>query len=201
MQLFSITEQPNSCDRQAMLHLARQTLELHLGDAGHRIPPQSSGNTAAFKRENALFVTLKQRQKLRGCIGRVTAGMPLAESIPLYAYQAAFADYRFRPLRREELTFTEIELSLLTSPTAVADYRQIVIGRDGIILKKGERMALFLPQVAVEQQWSLTETLRHLADKAGIEPHLAVAANGGCNYEAFQSICISEISRNETALQ
>ena len=43
-----------------------------------------------------------------------------------------------------------------------------MIGRHGIILSKGFRAATFLPQVAPEQGWDLSETLQHLSLKAGL---------------------------------
>jgi uncharacterized protein (TIGR00296 family) len=50
----------------------------------------------------------------------------------------------------------------------VGSWRDIVLGRDGIVLERGPRRALFLPQVAQEQGWTLEETLTALARKAGL---------------------------------
>ena len=41
-------------------------------------------------------------------------------------------------------------------------------GRDGVLLEKGPRKAVFLPQVATEQGWGRRELLEHLALKAGL---------------------------------
>jgi uncharacterized protein (TIGR00296 family) len=67
-----------------------------------------------------------------------------------------------------ELSSIEIEISALTVPEPVSSYRDIVLGKHGIILKQGSRQAVFLPQVAPEQGWDLAETLRHLSLKAGL---------------------------------
>ena len=53
-------------------------------------------------------------------------------------------------------------------PAPVASYQDIRIGTDGVILQKGSRSAVFLPQVAPEQGWDVTQTLTHLAMKAGL---------------------------------
>jgi AMMECR1 domain-containing protein len=50
----------------------------------------------------------------------------------------------------------------------VASYRDIVIGRHGMVLELRGRSAVFLPQVAPEQGWDLATTLTHLAYKAGL---------------------------------
>ena len=71
-------------------------------------------------------------------------------------------------MKADELAAIEIEISALTPPVPVSSYRDIVLGRDGIIMKKGSHQAVFLPQVAPEQGWDLPETLRHLALKAGL---------------------------------
>jgi uncharacterized protein (TIGR00296 family) len=63
-----------------------------------------------------------------------------------------------------------LEISVLTHPRTVPSTEAIVIGRDGIILEKDGKRALFLPQVAPDQGWDLPETLRHLCMKAGLPP-------------------------------
>ena len=45
---------------------------------------------------------------------------------------------------------------------------EIVIGRDGVLLRKEGHSAVYLPQVAVEQGWNKEETLDHLCVKAGL---------------------------------
>jgi len=46
---------------------------------------------------------------------------------------------------------------------------EIVLGRDGIYMIKGNRHGTFLPQVATETGWNKEEFLGHCArDKAGI---------------------------------
>ena len=45
-----------------------------------------------------------------------------------------------------------------------------MVGKHGMVMTKGGRSAVFLPQVAPEQGWGIEETLTHLAIKAGIPP-------------------------------
>jgi uncharacterized protein (TIGR00296 family) len=71
-------------------------------------------------------------------------------------------------VRPEELPAIAIEISVLSAPRYVDSYNDIVVGRDGVILEKGNRRATFLPQVAPEQGWDLATMLSHLAMKAGL---------------------------------
>ena len=56
----------------------------------------------------------------------------------------------------------------MTRPRSVPSSDDIRIGTDGIVLNKAGRSAVFLPQVAPEQGWDLSETLTHLSRKAGL---------------------------------
>ena len=124
--------------------------------------------TPALLQHRGAFVTLKVHGALRGCIGYIQPIEPLYEAVQQNAINAATRDSRFNPVEADELPAIEIEISALTTPVAVSSYHDIVLGRDGVILKKGPHQAVFLPQVAPEQGWDLPETLRHLALKAGL---------------------------------
>ena len=68
----------------------------------------------------------------------------------------------------EELEQLHLEVSALTAPREVGSYKEIKIGRDGVVLVVGRRQAVYLPQVAPEQGWDVAETLTHLSQKAGL---------------------------------
>ena len=100
---------------------------------------------------------------------------------------AAVSDPRFPVVREDELPGLEIEISALTPLREVAGTEDIEVGRHGILLIKGTRRAVFLPQVATEQGWDLATTLDHLALKAGLP---ADAWREGCRFEVFEAeIC------------
>jgi AMMECR1 domain-containing protein len=56
----------------------------------------------------------------------------------------------------------------LTPFTRINNADEIVLGRDGVIVKKGGKQAVFLPQVATETGWSKEEFLDQLCYKAGL---------------------------------
>jgi AmmeMemoRadiSam system protein A len=130
--------------------------------------------TPALRAPGAAFVTLKLREdparpaRLRGCIGTLEASGPLHEAVARFACESAFGDPRFPPLAAAELEHLEIEISVLGAPHAVDGPDAIAPGRHGVMLDKPPHRAVFLPQVATEQGWGVTELLEHLALKAGL---------------------------------
>ena len=117
-----------------------------------------------------MFVTLERDGELRGCIGRVETNQPLAELVPAMALAAALEDPRFEPVRAAEVAALRLELSVLTAPVPLApvDPAAIVIGRDGLIVRRGARQGLLLPQVAREWSWNAQAFLEATCRKAGL---------------------------------
>jgi AmmeMemoRadiSam system protein A len=105
------------------------------------------------------------------------------------ALQAAFEDPRFRKVTLEEVPKLEIEISVLTPMTPVSGPEEIVVGRDGVLLQKGGRSAVFLPQVAPEQGWGRDEMLDNLSQKAGLS---AKAWREGTRFSTFQALVFGE---------
>ncbi len=155
---------------QALLGLARATLstELRGSDDLHRAMA-ALPQTPRLDCRQAVFVTLKSRGQLRGCIGQVDPEYPLIEAVVRSALDSAFKDRRFEPVVPPELGDLSFELTILSVPRQVASHRDIVLGKHGIILSLARRRSLFLPQVPREQGWDLPETLRALSRKAGLD--------------------------------
>ena len=126
-----------------------------------------------LKEDGASFVTLTQNGKLRGCIGSLIATRPLVEDIISNAKNAAFRDPRFAKLTREEIQFTDIEVSVLTKPelleySDIEDLKtKVKPNIDGVILKLNEYQATFLPQVW-EELPLFENFFGHLLQKAGL---------------------------------
>ncbi len=172
-------------EKKDLLRLARWTLEYVL-DKG-KLPSDAEVPitlTERMKEPGAVFVTLKINDELRGCIGEIFATKPLYKSVIQNAYNAGFKDPRFYPITKDELSKIKIEISLLTPPRKINHYNEIELGKHGIILKKGYHQALFLPQVAPEQNWNLEQTLQHLSMKAGLYPD---AYKEGAEFEVFEA--------------
>jgi AmmeMemoRadiSam system protein B/AmmeMemoRadiSam system protein A len=154
-----------SVDRRALLGFARETIRRYLLT---ETTPLARGFSSDLYRKQGAFVTLKKNGELRGCIGHMTEDMPLCQVVGAMALQAAFNDRRFDSLRYDELREIEIEVSVLSPFRQVSGPEAIVLGRDGVMLRKGGRSAVFLPQVPVEQGWDLYQMLDRLCLKAGL---------------------------------
>ena len=186
---------PVAADLSAPLTLGdKRALVRHARDTITRIvrtdtAPLSRGIEARLMREQGVFVTLRKHGELRGCIGRIIPDGPLHWLVGAMALQAATNDPRFDPVRADELNQIELDVSILTTPREIARPGDIVIGRDGVILSKNGRSAVFLPEVAVEQGWSRDEMLDNLCLKAGLPRG---SWRTGAKLATFQSMLIRE---------
>jgi len=115
-----------------------------------------------------VFVSLYLRGELRGCIGRMDADQPLSVTVLAMAVAAARDDPRFPPLTPDELDDLEVELSVL-SPYRPARADDVVVGRHGVLVRRGARHGVLLPQVATEFGWDRETLLTMVCRKAGLE--------------------------------
>ncbi|MBP9020087.1 MAG: AmmeMemoRadiSam system protein B [Syntrophobacterales bacterium] len=173
-------------DKKTLLAFARKSIARFMET---RTLPLARGFDPRLSTPRGVFVTLMKRGELRGCIGHVPPDTPLVNLVGAMAVKAAFGDPRFEPLGEEELDTVEIEISLLTKPKDVGGVGDVVIGRDGVILQKEGRAALFLPQVAPQQGWGREETLEHLCLKAGLEKW---CWKEGAKLSTFQAVVFGE---------
>lgn len=116
------------------------------------------------------FVTLTEDRRLRGCMGTLGAGEPVATAVTSAAAMAATRDPRFWPVTAAELARLRIEVSVLTPTQPLAAPDAFVPGRHGIIVEARGRRALLLPQVATEMGWGTTDMLEAVCEKAGLRP-------------------------------
>jgi AmmeMemoRadiSam system protein B/AmmeMemoRadiSam system protein A len=172
--------------KRALLAFARATIQRYQ-ETG-TVPMARSLPPPALRTQGA-FVTLTRNGELRGCIGRIVPDGPLGRTVGAMALQAAFDDPRFPPVSREELPQLHIEISALTPMKPVAGAHEIVVGRDGVVLSKGGRSAVFLPQVATEQGWTRDEMLEQLCRKAGLP---AGSWRDGASFSVFQAEVFGE---------
>lgn len=152
--------------KERLLTIARNSIATYL-KTGKKT--QLSEKDAVLLQERGAFVTLHENGQLRGCIGNLMGSGPLYLTVRDMAVEAATGDPRFSPLTQEELTKTEIEISVLSPMERVYSADKINLGTHGVLIKKGFRSGVFLPQVATETGWSKEEFLGVLcAQKAGL---------------------------------
>jgi uncharacterized protein len=155
---------------EVLLPIARSSISTALGK-----PLKVDESRKWLHEQGASFVTLKQNEELRGCIGSLEAHRSLLLDVKANAQAAAFRDPRISPLTIEELDITRIEVSILSpkeplafTSEAHAD-EQLQPGIDGVTIEYGRHRSTFLPQVW-EQLPSTKEFMMHLKQKAGL-PH------------------------------
>ena len=155
-----------SADKKMLLKFARETLEQYFA---LQIIPLPRNINPMLKIKRGVFVTIKKHGELQGCIGNMSGDTPLCTNVGAMALQAAFNDPRFNPLKQEELSLVEIEISALTPYMRIRNSDEIILGRDGVLVKKGNKQAVFLPQVATETGWNKEQFLDQLCYKAGLK--------------------------------
>jgi uncharacterized protein len=160
-------------ERSILLRLARQALES--GVRHQPLEPLDIDSLPPRLREpGATFVTLTEREMLRGCVGALEAYQPLAEDVREHAIAAGLEDYRFPPVQPDEIPRIMIEISRLTAPVPLEydkpeDLLKLLRpGVDGVVLRDGMRRATFLPQVW-EKLPDPHEFLGHLCNKMGVD--------------------------------
>jgi AmmeMemoRadiSam system protein A len=154
-------------EQEKLLRWVRMTIEAVV--RGDR-PGEISGPevTEGLRATRGVFVTLKKRGELRGCIGKMDFERPLWANAVDAAVASALEDTRFQPVTPEELGEITIEISILESPEELPEPGMFDVQRHGIIVQKGWRHALLLPKVAQEQEWDATKTLEMVCEKAGL---------------------------------
>jgi len=154
-----------------LLALARRAIAAALaGDPAPAVP-----TVPGARLHRGAFVTLEEKRDgaLRGCIGRIAGDRPLGGVVRTVAVSAAAQDPRFPPVTAEELSDLRIEISVLgePSPFEPRDPGTLVIGRDGVQVRRGSALGVLLPQVATEHGLGPEAFLAAACRKAGLAPN------------------------------
>jgi AmmeMemoRadiSam system protein B/AmmeMemoRadiSam system protein A len=152
-------------EKKELLAIAKNAITEYVSNG--KVPEIEIKNQK-FKTDGAVFVTIKEKGSLRGCIGHIQAIVPLYKSIINSAIAACSSDPRFPPMTKEELKDMDIEISILSPFVPLKDIKNIQVGKHGLYIMKGTQSGLLLPQVATEFGWSRDEFLEHICMKAGL---------------------------------
>lgn len=176
-------------EKSDLLAIARDTLEWCAAGRKGKFAFDKYDITANLKQTLATFVTLKIGHELRGCMGTLVATDPLYLSAHENAVSAAARDPRFQPVSKSETGEILISVSVLSPMRDIASHAEFKTGEHGIVLEKGGSRAVFLPEVAVEQNWTKEQTLSYLSRKAGLD---SGAWRSGASFKVFESVVFSE---------
>lgn len=160
-------------DRKILLETARHAIQYGL--IYHKPPILELEKYSVRLQENgASFVTLKESNQLRGCIGTLEVYQPLIQDVADHAFSAAFKDHRFSPVNAIEEPLMHISISILSSASEMTFnsekdlLQQLRVGVDGLILNYQNATATFLP-VVWEQLKTPELFLAQLKIKAGLK--------------------------------
>ena len=84
------------------------------------------------------------------------------------AFASAFKDPRFPPLTEGEYKKIDVEISVLSPLYEVGSYKDVVVGKHGIIITKGYYKGVLLPQVATEWGFDNKAFVENGCLKAGL---------------------------------
>jgi len=164
----------NQEDKTFLLRLARETIR-HAAGAGPQPRVDEAVLSPPLVARHGCFVTLFDREQLRGCIGHIFATEPLWRTVIDSAHGAAMRDPRFPAVTAAEVDRLAIEISILSEPklieadTPESRLAHIQPGRHGVVLRLASRCWTFLPQVW-EHFPSVEEFMARLCAKAGVDP-------------------------------
>jgi len=149
--------------------LARRALE-HYILTGDILEPEESLPDALLSNKAGVFVTLKEYNMLRGCIGTTAPTEEnIAKEIIQNAISAGTKDPRFRPVEEDELPDIIYSVDVLEEPESIESIDELDVNKYGVIVQKGLRRGLLLPNLygidTPEEQVAIA------LEKARIEPH------------------------------
>src|SRR5437773_9661873 len=150
--------------RRLLMRLAREAIAAHV--ASRPMPaPEMAGVLAT---PGGVFVSIHNRDELRGCIGHIENDEPLGRVVVRCAIAACSTDPRFPGVTVAELPELDIELSLLGPPEPIAGASDVEIGRHGLVVENGWNRGMLLPQVATERGRDAETFLAQTCHKAGL---------------------------------
>jgi len=156
-----------------LIRLAQETVESYIKQ--NKTPKLkellASGELTPEMEERAgVFVSIKKFGELRGCIGTFgPTKETVAEEIISNAISSATRDPRFPPVNADELPHLSYSVDVLTKPEQVKDQSQLDPKKYGIIVERGGRRGLLLPDL--EGVNTVDDQINICRHKAGIHPY------------------------------
>ena len=153
--------------RRRLLDVARTAITSASTGLGSTNP--TSG--LVFPEASGVFVTIKRRGQLRGCLGTLQNCTALELDVARCAVDSAREDPRFPAVEPAELPELAIEISILSPLERIDSVPDgFTLGVHGLVVEQGPRRGLLLPQVAIEWRWTREQFLSQTCVKAGLPP-------------------------------
>lgn len=139
-------------DWSGLLDVARHAIKYGLS---YHNPPylELEKYPDTIKQQAASFVTLRESNVMRGCVGSVSAHLPLVQDVANHTFAAAFKDSRFASINHIEEPVVHIAISVISELVTInVDSELALISfiesfECGVVLSLDEKKATFLPEV------------------------------------------------------
>jgi AmmeMemoRadiSam system protein A len=149
-----------------VVELAKKALEAYVQNGEVISPPGTL--TAEMEERAGVFVCLKERGQLRGCIGTFLPSCGnVAEEVIRNSIAAGTEDPRFPPVSSDDLHHLTYSVDLLSAPERIHDLKELDPVKYGVIIVGCNRTGLLLPDI--EGVDTAQEQLRIARMKAGIQ--------------------------------
>ena len=158
----------DGAEQDRLLELARVAVAVTAGARPAADLDAAVSRERLSDRRAAAFVTLEERGDLRGCMGVLDSDSPAWASVVRAAGWAARDDPRFRSVSPDELPDIEIEVSILGPLVRLVDPLAWRLGTDGVVVRRGGRRGLLLPEVADMRGMDQIAMLETCCRKAGL---------------------------------
>ena len=167
LQIKKSAEEERKLNENEYVKLAKNTIEHYVKNKEMMDIPEDLSEEL-YIHQGGVFVSIKRDGNLRGCIGTVAPTQKsIAEEIMNNAVEAASKDSRFTELQEEELDEIEISVDVLSPLEDVADKSQLDIKKYGVVVTKGYKRGLLLPDI--EGVKSVDHQIDIALEKAGIK--------------------------------
>ena len=175
------TATPKESGRRGLV-LSDEQKQRIIRAAGFLVRSYALGHQAAFEASDVsqtplsgAFVSLKRNGHLRSCCGMLGQSVPLAQAVEQAAFRSVWDDARFPPVSPGELEHLEMEVWLLDNPEPVQARGEdrlaaVTVGKHGVQVIRGQAHGLFLPSVALDNDWDARRFLEQVCVKAGLPP-------------------------------
>ena len=152
--------------QKRLIEIARQTLEAVVCCCSY--PNVGSDDPYLENVNYGAFVTLFNRDELRGCIGTCSPSASLRDTVTAMTEAAATRDRRVRRVCADELAQIRIDISVLSPLMRVHDPLALEIGLHGLHVALERKRGVLLPQVATEYGWDMKTFLEQTCMKANL---------------------------------
>lgn len=117
------------------IFLAKTAVENYVKEKKEISPPEDLPREF-FEKKSGAFITIEKEKKLRGCMGTYLPTKDnLAKEIISNAITASTRDYRFNPIKEQELPHLSYKVYVLSQPELIKDIKELNPKRYGIIIK------------------------------------------------------------------